>query len=65
MATELARVLEDLGPGEGFDIHDFMEGEAVSSYSQDHLESALATLAAKVPPLVMIDESNYPPYTRP
>lgn len=65
VATELARVLEDLGPGEGFDIHDFMEGEAVSSYSQDHLESALATLAAKVPPLVMIDESNYPPYTRP
>ena len=50
------RVFEDI---EEFDIDEFMEGEAVSSYNKAHVEDVLQALAAKESPKIVIAESKY------
>jgi hypothetical protein len=60
--VELERVFEDM---DEFNIDDFMEGDAVSSYIKADIEDALKALAAKQPAPVIIDEGEQPPYKKP
>ena len=60
--AEVARVFEDT---DELDIDDFMEGEAISSYDRADIEDALKAIAAMVPPKLIIDDGEYPPYRRP
>ena len=60
--AEVLRVFEDM---DQFDIDDFMESEALTGFSGQHVEEALEALAEIQPPVIIIDAGEYPPYRRP